>query len=54
FGYKHSIYRLFEITYEEQLMQLKSEVKQCIELYSVISRSGYCNQYQGLDAILKE
>ncbi|RIB23681.1 hypothetical protein C2G38_2170499 [Gigaspora rosea] len=51
---KHPMYRLLEITYGEQLMRLNPKVKQCIELYSVISRSGYSNQHQGLDAILEE
>ncbi|RIB16872.1 hypothetical protein C2G38_2188862 [Gigaspora rosea] len=53
-GCRHPMYRLLEITYGEQLMRLNPKVKQCIELYSVISRSGYSNQHQGLDAILEK
>ncbi|KAF0334032.1 hypothetical protein F8M41_016740 [Gigaspora margarita] len=53
-GRRHPMYRLLEITYEEQLMRLNPEIKKHIELYSVISRSGYSNQHQGLDAILEE
>ncbi|CAG8451077.1 5489_t:CDS:10, partial [Scutellospora calospora] len=37
-GRRHPIYRYIEI----------------VELYSVISWSGYCNQHQGFDAILEE
>jgi hypothetical protein len=53
-GRRHPIYRLIEIADEEQLLRLHPEIKQCVELYSVLSRSGYHNQHQGLDAVLEE
>ncbi|RHZ52550.1 hypothetical protein Glove_460g24 [Diversispora epigaea] len=51
---RHPIYRLIEITYEEQMQKLKPPIHNMIEKYCVISRSGYKNQHQGLDAILEE
>ena len=36
------------------MMRLRPEIRQLIELNSVISRSGWSNQHQGLDAILEE
>ncbi|RHZ44823.1 hypothetical protein Glove_709g82 [Diversispora epigaea] len=51
---RHPIYRLIEITYEEQMQKLKPPIHDMIEKYCVISRSGYKNQHQGLDAILEE
>ncbi|RHZ81206.1 hypothetical protein Glove_123g14 [Diversispora epigaea] len=51
---RHHIYRLIEITYEEQMQRLKPQIRNIIEKYHVISRSGYKNQHQGLDAILEE
>ena len=53
-GRRHPIYRLIEVADEKQLLCLRPEIKKCIESYSVLSRSGYCNQHQGLDAILEE
>ena len=35
-------------------MRLHPEVQQLIEQNSVVSRSGWSNQHQGLDAILEE
>ena len=35
-------------------MRLHPEVRQLIEQNSVVSRSGWSNQHQGLDAILEE
>ncbi|CAG8551857.1 6642_t:CDS:2 [Scutellospora calospora] len=51
---RHPIYHYIEIDYEEQLLRLYSEIRKIVELYSIISRSSYCNQHQGLDAILEE
>ncbi|RHZ89769.1 hypothetical protein Glove_11g11 [Diversispora epigaea] len=51
---RHHIYRLIEITYEEQMQRLKPQIRNIIEKYHVISCSGYKNQHQGLDAILEE
>ncbi|RIB30927.1 hypothetical protein C2G38_2026430 [Gigaspora rosea] len=53
-GRRHPIYRYIEVDYEGQLLRLHPEIRKIVELYSVISRSGYCNQHQGLDAILEE
>lgn len=50
----HPIYRLLEVSHEEQMLRLKPQVKESIENASVISRSGHRNQHQGLDAILEE
>jgi hypothetical protein len=36
------------------MQKLKSPIHDMIEKYCVISRSGYKNQHQGLDAILEE
>ena len=54
FERRHPIYRLIEVADKKQLLCLCPEIKKCIESYSVLSRSGYCNQHQGLDAILEE
>ncbi|RHZ49681.1 hypothetical protein Glove_518g13 [Diversispora epigaea] len=51
---RHPIYRLIEITYEEQMQKLKPPIHDMIEKYCVISRSEYKNQHQGLDTILEE
>lgn len=51
---RHPIYRLIEFTDEEQLLRLHPEIRQLIEENSVVSRSGWINQHQGLDAILEE
>jgi hypothetical protein len=50
---RHPIYRLIEFTDEEQLLRLRPEIRQLIEKNSVVSRSGWINQHQGLDAILE-
>ena len=50
----HPIYKLLEISHEEQMLRLKPQVRDAIESASVISRSGLWNQHQGLDAILEE
>ena len=36
------------------MQKLKPQIRNIIEKYHVISRSGYKNQHQGLDAILEE
>ena len=51
---RHPIYQEIEVSDEEQMMRLRPEIRQLIELNSVISRSGWSNQHQGLDAILEE
>ncbi len=51
---RHPIYRSIEVADEEQLMCLHPEISRYIEQFSVVSRSGWDNQYQGLDAILEE
>ena len=51
---RHPIYQLIEIADEEQLMRLHPKIKKIIEENSVVSRSGWSNQHQGLDAILEE
>jgi len=51
---RHPIYRLIELTDEEQLLRLHPKICQLIEKNSVISRSGWSNQHQGLDAIIEE
>jgi hypothetical protein len=51
---RHPIYRSIEVADEEQLLCLRPEVRQIIEQNSVVSRSGWMSQYQGLDAILEE
>ncbi|RHZ88954.1 hypothetical protein Glove_19g413 [Diversispora epigaea] len=51
---RHPIYRLIEIANEIQLMQLYPEIREVIEKYCVVSRSGIYEQHQGLDAILEE
>ncbi|RIB04656.1 hypothetical protein C2G38_2221792 [Gigaspora rosea] len=53
-SHRHPIYCYIEVYYEEQLLRLHPEIRKIVESYFVISRSGYCNQYQGLDAILEE
>jgi len=53
-GRRHPIYRLIEAADEKQLLCLRPEIRKCIEFCSVLSRSGYRNQHQGLDAILEE
>jgi hypothetical protein len=35
-------------------MRLHPEIRKYIEQFSVVSRSGWNNQHQGLDAILEE
>ena len=50
----HPIYKLLEVSHEEQMLHLKPQVKEIIENASVISCSGLWNQHQGLDAILEE
>jgi len=35
-------------------MQLHPEIREIIEKYCVVSRSGICEQHQGLDAIMEE
>jgi hypothetical protein len=54
FARRHPIYRLIEITDEEQMLRLKPEIRNLIQEKIVISRSGFLNQHQGLDAILEE
>jgi hypothetical protein len=39
---------------EAQLMRLHPKIRQIIEQNSVISRSGWKDQHQGIDAILEE
>lgn len=39
---------------EVQLMRLHPKIRQIIEQNSVISRSGWIDQHQGIDAILEE
>ena len=51
---RHPIYQSIEVTDEEQLMRLHPEIRELIEKYSVVSRSEWLNQHQGLDAILEE
>lgn len=53
-GRRHPIYRIIEVTNEDQSLRLRPKIRQCIESYSVLSRSGYLNQHQGLDAVLEE
>jgi hypothetical protein len=36
------------------MQKLKPQIRNIIEKYHVISRSGYKNQQQGLDAVLEE
>ncbi|RHZ88894.1 hypothetical protein Glove_20g27 [Diversispora epigaea] len=43
-----------EIVDEIQLMQLHPEIREIIEKYYVVSRSGICEQHQGLNTIIKE
>ena len=47
-------YSLCKVANEEQLMRLYPKICQIIKQNSVISRSGWVNQHQGLDAILEE
>jgi hypothetical protein len=51
---RHPIYRLIEIADEEQLIKLHPDIRNIIENNCTISRSGFFNQHQGLDAILEE
>jgi hypothetical protein len=51
---RHPIYRLIEITYEEQMLQLKPEIYNLIQERIVTSRSKLLDQHQGHDAILEE
>jgi hypothetical protein len=51
---RHPIYRSIEVADEVQSMCLHPEISRYIEQFSVVSRSGWDNQYQGLDAILEE
>lgn len=51
---RHPIYRTIEISDEIQLMKLHPNIHNIIEKNSVISRSGLCDQHQGIDAILEE
>jgi hypothetical protein len=51
---RHPIYRLIEAADEVQLMQLYPEIREIVEKYCVVSRSGIFEQHQGLDAILEE
>jgi hypothetical protein len=51
---RHPIYQLIELADEEQLCRLHPEIRQLIEKNSVVSRSGWMDQHQGLDAILEE
>jgi len=51
---RHPIYQFIEVADEEQLMCLHPEIKKLIEENSVVSRSGFLHQHQGLDAILEE
>ncbi|KAF0444000.1 hypothetical protein F8M41_003507 [Gigaspora margarita] len=53
-AWRHSIYQAIEIADKEQLIRLHPEIHQIIEQNSVIARSGWSNQHQGLDAILEE
>jgi len=51
---RHPIYQLIEVADEVQLMQLHPSIRDLVEKYCVLSRSGLFNQHQGLDAILEE
>ncbi|RIB22253.1 hypothetical protein C2G38_2174373 [Gigaspora rosea] len=51
---RHPIYRLIDASDEVQLMQLDPTIRDIVDKYSVVSRSGLFNQHQGLDAILEE
>ncbi|CAG8508125.1 7710_t:CDS:2 [Scutellospora calospora] len=51
---RHPIYKLLEVSYEETLLNLKPQIRENIENFSVLSRSGLQNQHQGLDAIIEE
>ena len=51
---RHPIYRLIEVADEVQLIQLDPTIQDIIEKNCVVSRSGFFNQHQGLDAILEE
>ncbi len=51
---RHPIYQSIEIANGEQQLRLHPEVNQIIEQNSVVSRSGWASQHQGLDAILEE
>lgn len=51
---RHPIYQSIEVSDEEQQLRLCPEVRQIIEQNSVVSRSGWMSQHQGLDAILEE
>lgn len=51
---RHPIYQSIEVADEEQLMRLHPEIRKLIEKNSVVSRSGWTNQHQGLDAVLEE
>lgn len=51
---RHPIYQSIEVADEEQQLRLCPEVRQIIEQISVVSRSGWMSQHQGLDAILEE
>ena len=53
-GRRHPIYRLIEVADEKQLLCLRPEIRKYIQSCSVLSRSGYRNQHQGLDAVLEE
>ncbi len=51
---RHPIYRLIEITDEEQMLRLKPEICSLIQEKIVTSRSKLLDQHQGHDAILEE
>ncbi|RIB06741.1 hypothetical protein C2G38_2147907 [Gigaspora rosea] len=51
---RHPIYRLIEVTDEEQMLRLKPEIRNLIQERIVTSRSKLSNQHQGHDAILEE
>jgi hypothetical protein len=51
---RHPIYQSIEVADEEQQLRLCPEVRQIIEQNSVVSRSGWISQHQGLDVILEE
>src|SRR6266542_6334578 len=51
---RHPIYRLIEITDEEQMLRLKSEIYSLIQEKIVTLRSKLLDQHQGYDAILEE
>ena len=51
---RHPIYRLIEITYEEQRLRLRPKIDKLIEERIVTSRSELSDQHQDHDAILEE